>query len=112
MILDILFFVIGLILNLFSALLNFVQFVIPDAWQTAIHTAVGYAGYLQGWLPIYPNTSATGLWHDVGIMTILGWAISLWIGLYLVEFIVMLIKFIPFFGHSVKLPHQKIDETK
>lgn len=54
------------------ALTQSLSLVMP-AWSGEIVRYIfSYSSILNGILPLYPNTSATGLWATVGLYTIIG----------------------------------------
>lgn len=96
MIIDILFVVIGTLLRIIALILGGIQIFIPQGFYTAIEQFLSYAGYLQGLLPIYPVSSMTGLAHDYGIMTLLGYALSIYMNLMLLKMLFLILRLTPF----------------
>jgi len=85
-------------------LLKIIPFIIPNAWQTAITSIFSYFGYFQGWLPIYPDPTATGLWASIGLMQILGWFISALVAMFLVKGAIMVLHLVTAGFIHLKLP--------
>lgn len=110
MIVDVLFFVLALVLLTIKTLLSAIALAIPDTWETAIHTLISYVGYLDGWVPLYANPIATGLWQDVGIFNILAWEITIAVMFYLVKLVLILLHLIPIFGKKLEMPHERRKE--
>ena len=104
MIFDIIIFIVTLFAKFFVFLLQIIPFVIPTAWQTAITNMFGYFGYFQGWLPMYPDPTKTGLWASVGLMTILGWFITAVVAMYMLKLFVMLFHMFTLGKIHLKLP--------
>lgn len=104
MIPDVLIFIITLLASGVVQLLKLIPFLTPDSWQTAITNMFGYFGYFQGWLPIYPDPTQTGLWASVGLMTIVGWFITALVAVYLMKGAVMIIHLFSFGKIGLRLP--------
>lgn len=96
MIFDIFLFIIGGILKIISFIFSLIEVVFPDYFVTAVTNYMGYLRYAQGFLPIVPDPTMTGLAHDVGLLTILGWVITLLIGIYSIKVLLKLLGLIPF----------------
>lgn len=86
------------------SLLKLIPFAIPQTWQTAITQTFGYFGYFQGWLPIYPDPTATGLWSQIGLMTVVGWFITAIVAIYLVKGAVMIFHLFTLGHVQIKIP--------
>lgn len=86
------------------SLLKIIPFVVPASWQTAITQIFSYFGYFQGWLPIYPDPTASGLWAITGLMQIFGTFISALVAIYLVKGAVMLFHLFTLGHVSLKIP--------
>jgi len=104
MIPDLFIYLLTFIASLVVFILKLIPFLIPDSWETAIESMFGYFGYFQGWLPLYPNPAATGLWHDIGIMTIVGWFLTAIVAIYLLKGAVMVVHLFTFGKISMKIP--------
>lgn len=104
MIVDIILFILTLFARLAVLLLSSIPFFIPDAWETAITHAFSYLGYFQGWLPLYPDPTKTGLWATVGLMTIMGWFIYAIVGVYMMKGVVMIFHLFTLGKIHLKLP--------
>jgi len=95
MIVDVIYVVVASVLSLITALFGAISVIVPTWVQTALHTGIGYFNYLQPLLPITKNPSATGLWQTVGILDILGFVVSVVIGIYLIKLALMAINLLP-----------------
>lgn len=68
------------------------------------------AGIINAFLPMYPHAEMTGLAHELGIMTIFGWALIM--AAYAVEIVIIwwavsfFVAILPWSTHSTKAPHK------
>lgn len=85
-------------------LLKIIPFFIPTSWQTAITSIFAYFGYFQGWLPIYADPTATGLWASIGIMNILGYFLSALTAMFLLKGAIMVLHLFSLGKIHLKLP--------
>lgn len=77
MIVDIIFFGISLLLQAILVLLNAITFWYPTWIDTAIANFFVATPKLASILPLTANPSATGIWHDVGIIDMVIYALYL-----------------------------------
>jgi len=81
---DILFIVLGAIIQTIVYILSFVGWLMPPEWHTLINTAFSYIVVVQGYIPLYPDPSIeSGLAKTIGIMTIVNWSIVFFIASYI-----------------------------
>lgn len=88
----------------FITILKIIPFAVPTSWQIAIAQLAGYAGYFQGWLPMYPDPTASGLWKITGIMPLIGVFITAIVAMYMMKGGVMLFHLFSFGKIRLHLP--------
>lgn len=86
------------------SLLKLIPMAVPDSWQLAITQVFGYFGYFQGWLPIYPDPTATGLWAQIGLMQIFGYFVSAIVAVYIMKGGIMLFHMLTLGHVHLKIP--------
>jgi hypothetical protein len=84
------------VLNVIYAFFSYFNYLIPVWVGTAINTAVGYLGVLDGLLPLWPRGDMDGLVSTVGIMTIFGWLLSMATAYYVFKLVVWVWNKVPF----------------
>ncbi len=104
MIPDIIFAVIGVLFNILAALLGSLNLILPPEIFTAIGNFIGYAGYLQGFLPIYKVPSYSGLVATVGILDITRFMFVFLIFWYSAKLVLWCFHFVPFIKSKTHFP--------
>lgn len=87
-------------------ILSLVTFAIPVEVQTALSQLFGYVNYLNGYLPLWADPTASGLHRTVGIMTIFGWGLTIIILIQIFKVSLFVLRLIPFF--NVKSSHRDV----
>jgi len=97
MLVDIVYIIIGSILQVIAFALSGVSWLIPDAVQEAIATGFSQLNYLQGILPIYADPiTQEGMNATVGLLDIFSWVISILVALFFFRLVLWIMKLIPF----------------
>jgi len=104
MILDIIFHLLAVLMNLFSAIFQGIGFVLPTFLITGIHTAFGYLNYVGGLFPLHADSTRSGLWHDVGLLNIFVLMVEALVLMYLVKLCLWIYGFMPWSKHEHRLP--------
>jgi len=116
MITDVIYLIGGTFIWIVVTVLKFIAFTIPDVFETAIAQLFGYFGYAQGILPIVPDAGMSGLAGDIGILTLIGYAIQFITVWYLFKLAIWLFSLVPWIGKHTVLPaggeHAKSDSPK
>lgn len=107
MIIDILLWILSGFAYIVVAILKVIPFAIPDSWEVAITQMFSYFGYFQGWLPMYPDATKTGLWAITGLMPLIGTFITAIIAVYIVKGVIMLLHLFSFGNIHLKVPSFK-----
>lgn len=98
MVFDLILYIGGVMIRLVANILTNINFVMPSWWNMILVTLFQYLAYLQGYFPFYPDPSATGLNHSIGIMTIAGFDILFMSMLYGFKLLMKVLPMIPWLG--------------
>lgn len=107
MITDVLLFIVGAIVSVLSGIFSGLSYAIPSVIQNVIGTALGYISYFNGFFPIYPNSSFSGLANTIGIFTIVGYYLQFILVWYLVKLALFVFHMIPWLGKKLEMPNHK-----
>lgn len=108
MLIDIAFYIIGIIVWAVYFLFAAISYLIPVETIPALNNFFGYAGYLQGYLPVVAVPSYSGLVHTVGILDLIVWSINIFIAYFTIKLILFVYSL--FRGKHHELP--KAHESK
>lgn len=103
MIIDIILIGAGVICYIFGFLLQAITAGIPGSFIQALTEYFGYLRYMQGYIPLFPNPTATGLWHSTGLLTILGVMLFMMLNFYTFKLVVWFLRLLPFMNIKPQL---------
>lgn len=113
MIFDILFFIVGLVMNSYAYVMKSItNWIFPTWYESLIETWIEAIYQLNMFLPMVKDSgSGTGLYASIGILDLISWFFGAILLIKFIELVLWLAQFLPIFSPPQKLPHAGEDNT-